>query len=155
MTENVAEALSPEQATNLVKILDLQARWENLCASPEQRPDLRTDLRARQKAHDQFQDAWDHYSKKYRTKLFPETTQSVPDRLAVWCKLLRAVFRRATVGDPTHVMAKVYQMADRIADKNEAEPVPRGATEDLAAAVRELDEVIAWCAALPVKADAA
>ncbi|WP_143393265.1 hypothetical protein [Fimbriiglobus ruber] len=153
MTERAAETLSPEQATELMTILDLQARWENHCTDPERRPDALVDLRARQKAHDQFQDAWNDYSKKYRTKEFPETSQSVPDRLAVWCKVLRAVFGRATTGSPVHVMAKVYRMADRIATRQEAGPMTRKTVEDLATAANELDAVIAWCAGLPVKMD--
>ncbi|WP_143393851.1 hypothetical protein [Fimbriiglobus ruber] len=156
MTERAAEALTPEQATELVQILDLQARWENHCSDPDSRPDTIGDLRARQRAHEQFQAAWNDYTKKHRTTSFPETTQSVPDRLAIWCRTLRAVFRGATGGNPVQVMAKVYRLADRIAARMEAGPVSRGSGEDLAAAACELDVVIAWCATLsaPVKAEA-
>jgi hypothetical protein len=69
----------------------------------------------------------------------------VPDRLAVWCRVLRVVFRRAEGGTPARVMAKVYWLAARIAAKTGSEPVARTEAEDLTAAVRELDVVIRWC----------
>jgi hypothetical protein len=50
------------------------------------------DLHARQKASDAYQAALRDYSSKYRDAAVPEATQAVPDRLAVWCRVLRVVF---------------------------------------------------------------
>jgi hypothetical protein len=103
------------------------------------------DLRARQKAFDAFWSARRAYGAGHRAAPLPEPTQNVPDRLAVWCRTLRAVFRRAEGGSSAQVMVKVYRLADRIAVRAGKATVGRAPAEDLATAVRELDAVIAWC----------
>ena len=92
--------------------------------------------------------AWRNYTAEYRKATLPEPMQYVVDRLVIWCRTIRAVFRRATEGSPIEVMVKVYRLADRIAVRLEKEPVARAPALDLPAAVRELDVVIAWCDAL-------
>jgi len=144
LTESAAEKLTPVQATAMVRVLELQANWEALLKDKVQK-DNQAGLRDRQKAHDAFQVAWSEYVAKYRTSQLPEPTHNVPDRLAVWCHTLRVVFQRAERGDPFHLMVKVYRLADRIAMKLGKEPVGRKPVVDLAAAVRELEVVIAWC----------
>ncbi len=143
LTESAAEKLTPEQATAMVRVLELQAGWEALLKDKGQK-DNQAGLRDRQKAHDAFQIAWSEYVAKYRASQLPEPTHNVPDRLAVWCHTLRVVFERAERGDPFHLMAKVYRLADRIAMKLGKEPVERKPVVDLAAAIRELEVVIAW-----------
>src|SRR5438270_9279307 len=106
LNERVAEALPPEQATAVVRLLDLQARWENHRDDPDKSAASTTDLQARQKAFDTFRSGWRDYAAKYRGAPFPEPTQNVPDRLAVWCRTLRAVFQRAESGSPSQVMVK-------------------------------------------------
>jgi hypothetical protein len=148
LSEAEAERLSPGQATELVQLLDLQARWQNHCADPAKSAASAPELHVRQKAFDQFQSTLRLFGAKYRNAGLPEPTQNVPDRLALWCRVLRAVYRRAEGGNPTHVLAKVYRLADRLAARLGATPVGRGAAQDVAAAVRELDAVIAWYDAL-------
>ena len=143
-TERDAERLSPEQAAALVRVLDLQAEWEGLLVGKAQKTGL-ADLRARQGASDAFQAALRDYCAKYRTAGVPEPTQAVPDRLAAWCRVLRVVFGRAEGGSPAQVMGKVYRLADRAAARAGKETVARGSADDLPAAVRGLDAVIAWC----------
>ena len=158
MGERAAEELTAERATELVRVLDLQARWENHRHESAADAGTSADLRARQRAHDQFQAAWEAYTAKHRASDFPQATLSVPDRLAAWCRVLRVVFRRADSDSlPVRVMAKVYRMADRIAQRKGVGPVARGAETDLAGAAGELDAVVAWCDALPalVQAEAA
>jgi hypothetical protein len=144
-TERDAQKLSPEQATALVRVIDLQAKWDGLLVDKGEKT---SDLHARQKANDAYQAALREYSKKYRNASIPEPTHGVPDRLAVWCRTLRVVFGRAENGSPTEVLGKVYRLADRIAARISKEPVERAPASDLSGALRELDAVITWCEAL-------
>jgi hypothetical protein len=150
-TERDAEKLSPEQATALVRVLDLQAKWDGLLADKQQKVG-RSDLLARQKANDAYQAALREYVAKYPKAVVPEPTHAVPERVAVWCRTLRVVLGRAEAGSAAEVMEKVYRLADRAAGRMSKEPVARTSVTDLAGAVRELDAVIAWCDALtPLK----
>src|SRR4051812_20474105 len=132
LTERDAEKLSPEQATALVQVLDLQARWDGLLVRKSADPAA---LHARQKANDALQAALRAYAAEYCSLAIPEPTQAVPDRLAVWCKVLRVVFRKAEAASPVEVMAKVYRLADRIAARAEKEAVGRAEVNDLTGAV--------------------
>jgi hypothetical protein len=147
LTERDAEKLSPEQATALVHVIDLQAKWDGLLVDRQQKSSL-PDLHARQKANDAYQAALRDYGAKYHKAAVPEPTHAMPDRLGVWCRVLRGVFGKAEIGSPVEVMAKVYRLADRIAERLSKEPVMRTPASDLAGAVRGLDVVIAWCDAL-------
>jgi hypothetical protein len=142
LTERDAEKLPPEQATALVRVLELQARWSALVA--DQVNDTPS-LQARQRAHDASRAGLRQYAADYHNAPIPEPTQNVPDRLAVWCRALRAVFRRAEGGCPAQVLARVYRLADRIAARARNESVVRVPVDDLPSAVRALDAVIAWC----------
>ena len=146
LTERDAEKLSPEQATALVRVLDLQALWDGLLADKQQQN--RSDLLARQKANDAYQTALREYGAKYPRAVVPEPTHAIPERFGAWCRVLRVVFGRAEGGNPTAVLDKVYRLADRIAARMSKEPVGRTPADDPAGAVRELDAVIAWCEAL-------
>jgi hypothetical protein len=144
LSERDAETLSPEQATALARVIDLQAKWDGLLAEKGQKTG---DLHARQKANDAYQAALREYGAKYRNASIPEPTHAMPDRLAVWCRTLRVVFGRAEGGSPTEVLGKVYRLTDRIAARMSKEPVARTPATDLAGAVKELDVIIAWCEA--------
>jgi hypothetical protein len=147
LTERDAEKLSPEQATALVRVIDLQAKWDGLLADKGAKTTM-SELQARQKANDAHQAALRDYAAKYPNAGIPEPTHGVPERLAVWCRTLRVVFGRAEGGSPVEVLGKVYRLTDRIAARLQKEPVARTSLNDLAGAVRELDMVIAWCEAL-------
>jgi hypothetical protein len=146
LTEREAQRLSPEQATALVHVIDLQARWDCLLADREQKA-LMTGLHARQKANDAYRTALRDYTTKYCNASIPEPTGAVLDRLVVWCRTLRVVFGRAESGSPVEVLGKVYRLVDRVAARLSKEPVARTPAADLTGAVRELDVVIAWCEA--------
>ena len=137
LTEARAKRLAPEQAAALLRVLDLQARWENHRNDPAISVADPVELRVRQKAFDAFQAALTGYAKTYRSDHFPEPTQKVPERLADWCRVLLAVFRHTDI-PAVHVIAKAYRLADRIATRLGKETVRRGE-------IRELDAVIAWC----------
>lgn len=152
LNEHTAEALTPEQATALVRLIDLQARWENHRDDPGKSAASTADLQTRQKAFDAFWSARREYAARHRIAPLPEPTQNAPARLAVWCRTLRAVFRRAESGSLTNVMLKVYRLADRVAARAGKEAFGRGPVSDLATAIGELDAVIAWCDALAAPA---
>jgi hypothetical protein len=145
LTESGAAKLSPESATELLRVLDLQAAWENHCDDPTKSAESVSDLHSRQKVFDAFQVAWRNHAAKQPRLRLPAPTQHMPDRLAVWCRILRVLFQRAEGGNPIHVMSKVFRVADRIAAKLGQEPVVRRPAESLADAGRVLDGVIAWC----------
>ncbi|MBP3955861.1 hypothetical protein J8F10_11250 [Gemmata sp. G18] len=145
MSESAAEKLTPQQATALTRVLDLQARWENHRDDPAKSASATADLQVRQKAFEAFRSAWREFTAEYRTAQLPEPTQNVPDRLAIWCRTLRAVLRRAESGSPAALVTKVHRLADRIAARVGKEPVGRGPVADLSEGIRELDAVIAWC----------
>jgi hypothetical protein len=147
LTERDAEKLPPEQATALVRVIDLRATWDGLLADKHEKTGM-SDLHARQKANDAYQAALREYAARFRTAAVPEPTHAVPDRLAAWCRTLRVVFARAESGSAVAVLGKVYRLADRIAERLSREQVARTPAPDLTGAVRELDAVIAWCEAL-------
>lgn len=148
-TERDAERLSPEQAAALVRVLDLQARWDGLLAEKGR---TTSDLHARQRASDAYRAALREYGARYRNAGIPEPTHAMPDRLAAWCRTLRVVFGKAEGGSPAEVMRRVYRVADRIALRLGKESVGHGPAEDVPAALRELDAVIAWCEAFATPA---
>lgn len=129
-----------------MRVLDVQARWDALLAGKQQKNDT-SDLKDRQKANDAYQAALREYGAKYPKAVVPEPTHSMPDRLGMWCRMLRVVFGKAESGSPVEVMGKVYRLADRIAARLEKEPVARAPALD-PAAVRELGAVVAWCEGL-------
>lgn len=145
LTERDAEKLSPEQATALVRVIELQAKWDGLLADKGQQT---SDLHARQKANDAYQAALRDYKATYPRAVVPEPTHAVPERMVVWYRVLRTVFGKAERGNPTAVLGKVYRLADRIAARMSKDSVGRTPADDPAGAVRELDVVIAWCEAL-------
>jgi hypothetical protein len=144
LSERAAEAMAPEQATALVHVLDLQAQWENYC-NAQKGALTHTDLQTRQKAHNSFQVAWRNYSAEYHKATLSAPSQYIVDRMVIWCRTIRTVFRRATEGSPVEMMLKVYRVADLIAVRLGKDAVARTPALDLPAAVRELDVIIAWC----------
>ena len=146
MTEAAAERLAPARAAELARVLDLQSRWENLrAAGTPSTPQLQ----ALQAAFEVYRVRMAAYTARNQGEPVPELTPTKPGRLGAWCRTVLAVLRRADGGEcPSHVVAKAYRVADRIAERLKAEPVGREAPTDVAGAVRELDAVVGWCARL-------
>ena len=145
LTERDAENLSPGQAVALVHVIDLHARWDGMLAGKGQQTG---DLLARQKASDAYVTALRGYAAAHPGAGVPEPSHAMPDRLGVWCRVLRVVFGRAEGGSPAEVMGKVCRLADQVAERMGKEKVAHAPANDLPAAVRELGVVIAWCDAL-------
>jgi hypothetical protein len=146
MTEAAGDRLTPGRAAELVRVLDLQSRWENLRAGGSQST---SQLHALQAAFEAYRVRMAAYTARNQGEPVPELTPSKPGRLGTWCTTIRAVLRRAEGCEcPAHVVAKAHRVADRIAGRLKAEPVGRETPTDVAGAVRALDAVIGWCATL-------
>jgi hypothetical protein len=140
-----ADKLSSEHAAGLIDVLELQAWWKNHCDDPAMTTSFPFDLKERQDRFDAFQEALKANRAKYRHTRLPEPSRRLSDQLAVWCRVLRALFRRADVRYPVQLMANVYRMAAKTAVRSAKEPLLRESATDLAGAIRELDAVITWC----------
>lgn len=146
MTEAAAEELTPARAAELARVLDLQARWQNLRDGGSQST---ARLQALQVAFENYRVRLAAYTARNQAEPVPELTPTKPGRLGTWCKTVRGVLRRAEELEcPTHVVAKAHRVADQIAGRLQAEPVVRGEPTDVAGAVRALEAVIGWCARL-------
>ena len=119
--------------------------WDNHRNDPSKSSTSFNHLDYRQKAFHAFQKSWQEYAAKYPNLQLPVPTQTTTDRLAIWCGVLRVLFRQAEGLSLLRVMTKVYRLADVIAAKMGEQPVLRTPAENLVDAVRELDVVIAWC----------
>ena len=159
LTESVAENLPQAQAAGLARVIDLQAQWENLRDKPG-RPASNystPDLHGRQKAYEAFRVVKAEYAAQYRASEVPEMTLNTPERVAGWCRAVRAVFRKAEAGQgPVAAIEKAYRMADRIAVRLKLEPLSREMLSGTTDAITSLNSVIQWCDALsapmPLKA---
>jgi hypothetical protein len=143
MTEAAADRLTPARAAELVQILDLQSRWENLRAAGSP---TTAQLHGLQAAFEAYRIRMAAYTARNQGEPVPELTPTKPGRLGAWCRTVRAVLRRAGGCDcPAHIVAKAHRVADQIAGRLEAEPVGRERPTDMAGALGQLDRVIAWC----------
>jgi hypothetical protein len=146
MTEAAADRLTPARAAELVQVLDLQSRWENLRAAGSA---TTAQLHALQAAFEAYRVRLAAYTARDHTEPVPGLTPTRPARLETWCRTVRAVLRRADgAGCPTQTVARAHRVADGIAQRLKADPVGRAVPTDVAGAVGELDALIAWCARL-------
>ncbi len=152
MSEAIAAKLSPAQAAELTRVVELEARWENLG-----KPGIRsgvgfsvTELHAKQKAYDALRTALRTYEARYQPMHMPEVPRNNPARLGEWCRTLRMLLRRiegqSNVACPVQLIAKAYSLADRIATRLNEQPLDRGSPPDsISAAISHLDGLIQWC----------
>lgn len=148
LRESDAAQLPPTQAIRLLQVLELEARWEALKVGRGNDSTLAM-LRARQAAFDAYRNALVEYTKTHTHHEVPEVMRTGPKEIAAWCRIMRAIFRQAEIAGnspPVHVIAKGYQMAERISELRKVEPLARGdAPTGLAAAITQLDQIILWC----------
>lgn len=147
LNESAAGLLTPAQAAELTRVIDLEARWENMRVDRPGPGHGTLDLQNRQRAYEAFRARRAAYEVEYRTNRFPELTPNGPDRLGAWCRAVRAVLHRAEPGteQPAHALEKAYRLTDRLATRLNRVPVVRGLTDGIEAAIRELDGIIRWC----------
>jgi hypothetical protein len=150
MNEAAAERLSPARAAELIGVLDLQSRWENLRAGGNHST---AQLQSLQTAFEAYRQLMAAYSHRDHSEPIPDLSPSGPSRLGAWCRTVRAVLGRAAEAEcPRHIVEKAHRVASRIAESLKVEPLGRREQTDVAGAIRELDAIIAWCSSLAVPA---
>jgi hypothetical protein len=150
------EAIGAAQAAELIVLLDLEARWENLRAARQGAPPVSSvaqDLQGMQKAYDAFRVRLKAYQARFSPTHASELLLNTPARLGGWCRQVRDLHLRAgqsaQAHSPVHLLEKAYRWADRLAGKRGKDRVscatPPGPAE---AVLRDLEALAAWCDAL-------
>jgi hypothetical protein len=146
MSESAVEELTPVRATELARVLELQAEWENLAA---ERQDSTARLHGVQRAFDIYRSRLLAYTGRENGQTIPELSLNKASRLRAWCQTVRAILLRAAgPAFPTHMMAKTHRVVGRLGSRFAIEPPATTGATDLAEAIQQLDGVIAWCEAL-------
>jgi hypothetical protein len=153
MSELISAADPTARAVELAVLVDLEARWENLRVYPAGTPDPSStihELHGKQRAYDLFHTKLVAFNKRFTPAHVPELLLNTPLRLRIWCKKMRDLFAQveqdARVQCPVHLVEKAYRWADRIAAKKSQARIGRPtAPVNIAAAVRELDDLAHWC----------
>ena len=143
MNESTAARLTPARAAELVQVLDLQSRWENLRAEGN---DSTIQLQTLQSAFEAYRSRLANYVARDQSDAIPELTPTKPGRLGTWARTVRAVLRLADDRVcPTHLVAKAHRVANQIAIRLKSQPGVWETPTDMAGAIGQLDGVIAWC----------
>ena len=148
LNETTAENLRPEQAVELSRVIELQARWENHRDETGLVGCSANELLERQRRYSAFRTHSAEFATRHRAIEIPELTLNTPVRLALWCRVIVTVFRRAEsrAAGPVEVVSKAYRLADRVADRLKTDHVARGAApSSMEEAIRDLENVILWC----------
>ncbi len=152
MCESAGKKLTPEQAADLSRLLELLTRWENMRDDPATVEGINAPalLLDRQRAYELYQVHLRTYSTRYKTSQMPAVTTNTPAHIGDWLRAVRAIWRRAEskVGDdtPVHILEKAYRLVDRTADRLKTDRFVRTTKiHGVPAAVGELEAVIDWC----------
>jgi hypothetical protein len=143
---------SAGQARDLVRLVELEARWENLPQAPAfDGPGAAVaDLRARQSTYEAFAAARDGYNRSFRPAHESKAVLGNLKRLAQWLRatrgLLQPVEHDPVVGGPIHLVRKAYRLAARVAARVGEEPVqPADPPSNVGDAIAALDGLVRWC----------
>src|SRR5262249_17574001 len=144
-----AGALDPAQATALARLVDLEARWENLRKAPGVGATTQ-DLHTKQKAYEAFHAQLVAYNKQYTPAHVAELLLNTPSRLGKWCRAMRDLYLRVEHDPrghcPVHLLEKAYGWADRIGVRmnrgRAGRSTPPGTMQ---AAIRDLEALGRWC----------
>jgi hypothetical protein len=150
------QEIGAAQAAELIVLLDLEARWENLRAARQGAPrvsSIARDLLGMQKAYDAFRVRLKAYQARFSPTHASELLLNTPARLGGWCRQVRDLHLRAGRSaqdhSPVHLLEKAYRWADRLAGKRGKDRVSRTTPPGQAeAVVRDLEALAAWCDAL-------
>jgi hypothetical protein len=145
--------LDPGQSVELTRLVDLEARWENLRSTSLRPPDAlptTESLNVMQKAYEAFRVSLAEYNKRYMPAHVPELLLNNPVRLGRWCRAMRNLYMGVEhdprVHCPHHLLGKAYRWADRVADKKSMEHVSRSTSPaSVQAAIRDLEALGQWC----------
>jgi hypothetical protein len=153
---SLARNLSAGQTAELSMLVDLEACWENLRAEPSttvERSSTLKQLQQKQKAYEAFHVKLVAYNRGYRPAHVPELLLNTADRLGAWCSTM--IHLHLVLQDdpqahyPLHLLQKAYRWADKLSAKRKIERVVRPPLDrSIPAAVRELEDLVNWCASL-------
>lgn len=149
LSETAVANLDAAQAVELLRVLELQAFWENLKENAPAKDVPTAQLKDRQKAYEAYRSRLAAYTAKFRTFPLPELTQNSPKWVAQWFRIVRAVVRAAADGAnaelPTNLVAKANRLGLRVAERLKRPPLPLpAAPATFAAAAEQLETLIAW-----------
>jgi hypothetical protein len=152
LTVQIAEALDPARASALARVVELEADWEALRtgAAAGGAGASVPGLRGLQRAYEAYRTSLVAYNARYGPAFVSEGALNTPARLGDWCRVVRAVLRRAEPDPgavcPVRVVEKAYRWADRLASRRNGGTADRGPPPDgVGAAVHALGAVILWC----------
>jgi hypothetical protein len=150
-----AVKLELAQARELVELVDLEARWENL-RSTASAGAATQDLQVNQKAYETFRIKLASYNKRYSPAHVPELLLNTPTRLGIWCGQMRDLFAQAESDPqcpcPVHVLHKAQLRAVRIGARSNKVPVSQPQPSTIHDAIRDLEALRQWCAELTAQA---
>lgn len=145
-------SLDLAQAAELSRLVDLEARWENL--RKLNLGNRLQDLKARQMAYEAFHVKLVAYNRRYTPTHLTELLLNTPLRLSLWCRRMRDLYRQVEQIPqghcPVHLLEKAYRCADHLATRLHTAPANRPAalpdtSRDTAGALEALAQ---WCDAL-------
>ncbi len=151
--EPPVQQLPSAQAIELSLLVDLEARWENLRihqAAGTETTSAFNGLHQRQKAYEAFIAKLSVYNKANKPAHVPELLLNNASRLGRWCwnmrDLVLKIQHHPQAHCPTHLLAKAYRWADRVADRLKNERITRPAPAlTIPAAIQELEGLARWC----------
>ncbi|MSQ97596.1 MAG: hypothetical protein EXR98_24005 [Gemmataceae bacterium] len=141
------------QAVELSLLVDLEARWENLRTYQPDTVGMTSTLKElsqKQKAYEAFFAKLGTYNKAHKPAHVAELLLNNASRLGKWCwdmrDLVRQVQHDPQAHCPTHLLAKAYRWADRVADRMKKEHIARPTpSTTIPTAIQELEELARWC----------
>jgi hypothetical protein len=150
--ELATQELPLAQAIELLLLVDLEARWENLRIyqpTAEKTPTLH-ELLQKQKTHETFFAKLGTYNKSHKPAHVAELLLNNPSRLRRWCRSMRDLVLQVQHDPqahyPTHMLEKAYRRADRIADRMKKERITRAIpSTTIPGEIQELEDVARWC----------
>lgn len=143
MNESTAARLTPARAAELVQVLELQSRWENLRADGNHST---VQLQSLQNAFEAYRSRLANFVARDQSDAIPELTPTKPGRLGIWARTVRAVLKLADDRIcPTHIVAKAHRVANQIAIRLKSQQGVWETPTDMPGAIFQLDRVIAWC----------
>ena len=153
MKEASVRTLVPAQATELARLVDLEARWENLRKTPFQASeasDSTQDLHRKQKAYDAFRGQLVAYNKLYTPAHVPELLLNTPSRLGIWCRRMRDLYliveNDPQAHYPVNLLEKAYRWADHVGIRMNKDRLSRSTTPStIQAAIQDLEALGQWC----------
>ena len=151
--ETPVQQVPSGQAIELSLLVDLEARWENLRAhapAASEMPFTLSKLHLKQKAYEAFFAKLKVYNKAHKPAHVAELLLNNASRLGKWCWAMRDLALKiqhdSQARCPTHLLAKAYRWADRVADLSTKERITRPTpATTIPGAIQELEALARWC----------